>query len=120
MQRALALLLSLVFVIATAAVPAAVCVRTDMAMADDADGCCELPVPMSPLGPCCVVSAPVRDGVVVNAAPLPSKADHAVAIADHAVWVPSAHPAAHQCGAPRSTAPTAPVPLYLQHLSLLI
>ena len=122
MQRVLALLLSLAFVTAAAASPAAACVSTTMATGGSEHECCgDQPLSTAPGGNCCVISQPVRDRALVEARTIgPTDCQADLAAACQTAWLLASDPGRQRHRAGPAVTHVYSVPIYLQQLSLLL
>lgn len=117
MRRFIILVLALAIARSAMAAPAHGCVAMDDAIAAEPHACCERAIRAAPIEPCCIVTAPVQrlsSTEIRLAAPdqvlvIPRTADGLLGFVRNRTGCPSPP-------IPRG----APVPLYLQQLSLLI
>jgi hypothetical protein len=117
MRRLLVFALALVIAGSAVAAPAYACVPTHERMTAKPHSCCDTAIAAAPVGPCCIVTAPVQRL---------SNTETRITAPDHTAAMPVAAGALFRLGRARGSSVSppilrgSPVPLYLQQLSLLI
>jgi len=116
MRRLLVFVLAVVIAASAVAAPAYACVPTHDSVTATPHSCCETAIAPAPVGPCCIVTAPIQrlSGTEIRVAAPDQPA--AIPITPTLFWI------GRDRG--RSVSPLilrgSPIPLYLQQLSLLI
>ena len=120
MKRLLALLLALAIVTTASVTPAVACV-SKATVGDRQHGCCgERAVVSAPTGTCCFLSQPRNERTITESRNLTANDRHLdVATTSRPIWWAVLDTSAHRRAGPTSP-PTAPVPIYIRQLSLLI
>lgn len=120
MTRVLALLLTAVVAAAVASTPAVACTSTP-SLGEREHGCCgERTIGSAPVGPCCVLSQAPGDRAVASSGRLVAKhLSEALGPVSQGLWFARAD-RARQLASSASPPGFRPVPIYIQHASLLI
>ena len=117
MRRLLIFVLALVIAGSAMAAPAYACVPMHESFTAKPHPCCETAIAAAPVGPCCIVTAPIQRL---------SSTESRITAPDQAVTIPRTTDARFWLGRDRGSRVSPPifrnssVPLYLQQLSLLI
>lgn len=121
MQRVLALVLSLVIVTAAALTPAFACVSSGASLGTKSHECCDKVVPSAPAAPCCLISQPARDRALESRIVSPKDCHADMSLLARAGWYRLPDEASLRRAASLPSAfGTRAVPIYLEHVALLI